>query len=161
VATAMVVAGFGMGLLQPVYTLAVQNVAPRERMGAATSSTIFFRSIGSTVGVAAFGSIMLTRYHTAFDQSMPAHVPPAALPYFANPLLLVQVRPQMEAAFARFPGGSALLQTLFDNVRSSLASGLHLIFVCSATIMVLAVLLHVVLRSEPLTTRVAEPELVG
>ena len=102
----MVIAGLGMGLLQPVYTLAVQNVAPRRQMGAATSSTIFFRSIGSTVGVAAFGSIMLTRYHTAFEQAMPAHVPAAALPYFANPLLLVQVRPQMEAAFARFPGGS-------------------------------------------------------
>jgi EmrB/QacA subfamily drug resistance transporter len=161
VAYGMVISGLGMGLLQPVYTLAVQNVAPRRQMGAATSSTIFFRSIGSTVGVAAFGSIMLTRYHTSFAQSMPAHVPAQALPYFANPLLLVQVRPQMEAAFARFPGGTALLQTLFDNVRASLASGLHLIFVCSAVIMVLAVLLHVVLRSEPLRTRVAEPELAA
>jgi EmrB/QacA subfamily drug resistance transporter len=157
----MVISGLGMGFLQPVYTLAVQNVAPRKQMGAATSSTIFFRSIGSTVGVAAFGSIMLTRYHTAFEQSMPAHVPQAALPYFANPLLLVQVRPQMEAAFARFPGGTALLQTLFDNVRNSLASGLHLIFVCSAAIMALAVLLHLVLRSEPLRTRTVEPELAG
>jgi len=157
----MVISGLGMGLLQPVYTLAVQNVAPRRQMGAATSSTIFFRSIGSTVGVAAFGSIMLTRYHTSFAQSMPAHVPAQALPYFANPLLLVQVRPQMEAAFARFPGGTALLQTLFDNVRASLASGLHLIFVCSAVIMVLAVLLHVLLRSEPLRTRAVEPEMVG
>jgi EmrB/QacA subfamily drug resistance transporter len=157
----MVISGLGMGLLQPVYTLAVQNVAPRRQMGAATSSTIFFRSIGSTVGVAAFGSIMLTRYHEAFAQSMPAHVPAAALPYFANPLLLVQVRPQMESAFARFPGGSALLQTLFDNVRASLASGLHLIFVCSAVIMALAVLLHLMLRSEPLRTRAVEPEMVG
>ena len=161
VAGGMVIAGLGMGLLQPVYTLAVQNVAPRRQMGAATSSTIFFRSIGSTVGVAAFGSIMLTRYHTAFEQSMPARVPPAALPYFANPLLLVQVRPQMEAAFARFPGGSALLQTLFDNVRASLASGLHLIFVSSAVIMSLGVLLHLALRSEPLRTRTVEPEMAG
>ena len=160
VAFGMVIAGLGMGLLQPVYTLAVQNVAPRRQMGAATSSTIFFRSIGSTVGVAAFGSIMLTRYHTAFEQSMPAHVPAAALPYFANPLLLVQVRPQMETAFSRFPGGPALLQTLFDNVRASLASGLHLIFVYSAVIMIAAVLLHLVLRSEPLRTRAVEPELV-
>jgi EmrB/QacA subfamily drug resistance transporter len=159
VAYGMIISGLGMGLLQPVYTLAVQNVAPRRQMGAATSSTIFFRSIGSTVGVAAFGSVMLTRYHNAFERSMPAHVPAAALPYFANPLLLVQVRPQMEAAFARFPGGSALLQTLFDNVRASLASGLHLIFVCSAVIMGCAVLLHLFLRSEPLRTRTAEPEL--
>ena len=161
VAYGMIISGLGMGLLQPVYTLAVQNVAPRRQMGAATSSTIFFRSIGSTVGVATFGSIMLTRYHTAFEQALPAHVPAAALPYFANPLLLVQVRPQMEAAFARFPGGSALLQTLFDNVRASLASGLHLIFVCSAVIMALGVLLHLFLRSEPLRTRAVEPEMAG
>ena len=157
----MVVAGLGMGLLQPVYTIAVQNVAPRRQMGAATSSTIFFRSIGSTVGVAAFGSIMLTRYHNDFTRTMPAHVPAVALPYFNNPLLLMQVRPQLEAAFGRVPGGSALLQTLFDNVRASLANGLHLIFVCSAVIMVIAVLFHAALRSEPLRTRTTEPELTG
>jgi hypothetical protein len=99
----MIIAGLGMGLLQPVYTIAVQNVAPRRQMGAATSSTIFFRSIGSTVGVAAFGSMMLTRYHRDFAQSMPAHVPEVALPYFSNPLLLVQIRPQLDAAFGRVP----------------------------------------------------------
>jgi len=157
----MIIAGLGMGLLQPVYTIAVQNVAPRRQMGAATSSTIFFRSIGSTVGVAAFGSVMLTRYHREFAQSMPAHVPAAALPYFSNPLLLVQIRPQLEAAFGRVPGGAALLQTLLVNVKTSLTSGLHLIFVCSAIIMVLAVSLHLLLRSEPLRTRVVEPELAA
>src|SRR5205085_9073079 len=104
VAAGMVVAGFGMGLLQPVYTLAVQNVAPRERMGAATSSTIFFRSIGSTVGVAAFGSVMLIQYHDEFARSMPPGVPAAALPYFENPLLLVQVLPQLQQIFGRVPG---------------------------------------------------------
>jgi EmrB/QacA subfamily drug resistance transporter len=157
----MIVAGLGMGLLQPVYTIAVQNVAPRRQMGAATSSTIFFRSIGSTVGVAAFGSMMLTRYHRDFALAMPAQVPPMALPYFSNPLLLVQIRPQLDAAFGRVPGGAALLQTLFTNVKTALESGLHLIFVCSAIIMVLAIPLHLLLRSEPLRTRVVEPELAA
>ncbi len=45
---AMIIAGFGMGLLIPVYNVAVQNVAPRKHMGAATASSTFFRSIGST-----------------------------------------------------------------------------------------------------------------
>jgi EmrB/QacA subfamily drug resistance transporter len=161
VANGMVIAGLGMGLLQPVYTLAVQNVAPRQQMGAATSSTIFFRSIGSTVGVAAFGSIMLTRYHSLFELQMPPHVPAAALPYFSNPLMLVQIRPQLEAAFSRAPGGLALLQTLFGNVKTSLESGLHLIFVCSAVIMTAAVLLHLTLRSEPLRTRIPEAEIAA
>lgn len=157
----MIIAGLGMGLLQPVYTLAVQNVAPRKQMGAATSSTIFFRSIGSTVGVAAFGSIMLTRYHNLFAREMPPQVPPTAVPYFSNPLMLVQIRPQLESAFGRVPGGLTLLQTLFDNVRTSLESGLHLIFVCSAAIMVVAVLLHLTLRSEPLRARIPEPEIAA
>jgi predicted MFS family arabinose efflux permease len=161
VAKGMVIAGLGMGLLQPVYTLAVQNVAPRRQMGAATSSTIFFRSIGSTVGVAAFGSIMLTRYHTSFANAVPPQVPARALEYFSNPLMLVQIRPQLEQAFGRFPAGAGLLQTLFDNVKTSLEGGLHLIFVCSAVIMSLAVLLHVLLRSEPLRVRVVEPEPAG
>jgi EmrB/QacA subfamily drug resistance transporter len=157
----MIVAGLGMGLLQPVYTIAVQNVAPRKQMGAATSSTIFFRQIGSTVGVAAFGSVMLTRYHRVFTEGLPPHVPAVALPYFSNPLMLMQVRPQLETAFGRVPGGAALLQKLFDNVRTALESGLHLIFVCSAVIMILAVGLHLALRNEPLRTRAAEPELAA
>src|SRR5207247_8065243 len=97
VAFGMIVAGLGMGLVQPVYTIAVQNVAPRRQMGAATSSTIFFRSIGSTVGVATFGSMMLTRYHQELARAVPDQMPGDLLAYFGNPLLLMQMRPQIEA----------------------------------------------------------------
>jgi hypothetical protein len=148
-------AGLGMGLLQPVYTLAVQNVAPRERMGAATSSTIFFRSIGSTVGVAAFGSVMLMQYHSEFTRSIPATVPPAALPYFENPLLLVQVRPQLEQMFGSTPGGLQLLQTLFMNVKLALMHGLQEIFFWSAVIMSASILLHVFLKRVPVRSHAA------
>ena len=106
----MVVAGLGMGLLQPVYTIAVQNVAPRERMGTATSSTIFFRSIGSTVGVAAFGSVMLTRYHDEFLRLAPPGLPAEAMPYLTNPILLAQSRPELAAIFLKAPGGLAMVQ---------------------------------------------------
>jgi EmrB/QacA subfamily drug resistance transporter len=158
VATAMVIAGFGMGFLQPVYTLAVQNVAPPERMGAATSSTIFFRSIGSTVGVAAFGSLMLTRYHNEFTRTIPAVVPSSVRPYFENPLLLMQVRPQLEQGFGRVPGGAALLQRLLVGVKDALLHGLQEIFFWSAVIMSASVLLHVVLKREPLRARVVRAE---
>jgi EmrB/QacA subfamily drug resistance transporter len=156
VAFGMIVAGLGMGLLQPVYTVAVQNVAPRHQMGAATSSTIFFRSIGSTVGVAAFGSMMLTRYHAEFARTVPAHVPEGLLTYFSNPLLLVQMRPQIEASIAQTPGGLAVLQALFAAVRTSLSDGLELVFFWSAVIMTAAVLVHLALRNEPLRTQMVE-----
>jgi len=159
VALGMIVSGLGMGLVQPVYTVAVQNVAPRQQMGAATSSTIFFRSIGSTVGVAAFGTIMLTRYHSEFASTAPAQVPESLTAFFSNPLLLVQMRPQIEASFSQTPGGLGVLNALFGAVRNSLEHGITEIFFWSAVIMGLAVLVHLALRSEPLRTQMPEPEL--
>ena len=50
---------------------------------------------------------------------------------------------------------------LLIGVAIALESGLHLIFVWSAIIMVLAIPLHLLLRSEPLRTRVVEPELAA
>jgi len=161
VALGMVIAGLGMGFVQPVYTVAVQNVAPRRQMGAATSSTIFFRSIGSTVGVAAFGSLMLTQYHADFARAVPAELPPRLLTYFTNPLLLVQMRPQIEAGFAQVPNGQAISTMLFGAVRTSLSHGLERIFLWSAVIMTASIVLHLMLRSEPLRTRAQEPEVVA
>ena len=109
VVLAMIVAGFGMGLLQPVYTVAVQNVAPRKHMGAATASTAFFRSIGSTMGVAIFGSVLLTSYHHDLTAGIPPGTPPAALKLFSNPLLLAQMRPQLDATFGQSAGRTPAL----------------------------------------------------
>jgi len=151
----MVVAGLGMGLLQPVYTIAVQNVAPRERMGTATSSTIFFRSIGSTVGVAAFGSVMLTRYHDEFLRLAPAGLPAEAMPYLTNPILLAQSRPELAAIFMKTPGGLAMVQPVIASVKTALLHGLQEVFFLGAVLMAVAVLPHLFLRREPLRSRAA------
>src|SRR5258708_35745597 len=95
----MIIVGAGIGIMQPIYTLAVQNVAPLRHMGAATASVQFFRSIGSTVGVAVFGSALLMRYYSHFDGAIHGSTPALALLPFRNPLQLVQIRPRLEATF--------------------------------------------------------------
>ena len=52
------VLGLGLGPSQGLFALAVQNAVPLTRLGVATSSSQFFRQIGSTVGVAVFGAVM-------------------------------------------------------------------------------------------------------
>ena len=146
----MVLSGLGMGFVQPVYTVAVQNAAPREHMGTATASTQFFRAIGSTVGVAAFGSVLLTLYHRSFDAGVPAGTPAALLGNFNNPLMLPMIRPRLEAAVSAYPGGPQLLQKLFDNVKLALAHGIQVIFIAGAVIMFLAVFWNLTLREIPL-----------
>jgi EmrB/QacA subfamily drug resistance transporter len=156
----MVIVGLGIGLIQPVYTLAVQNSAPREHLGAATASTQFFRSIGSTMGVSIFGSVLLTIYKHDFNGAIPNGTPAIALRHFNNPLMLQQIRPQLEAGFGRYPGGEQLLKALLANVRTSLVHGIHAIFLVGAIIMCAAVVLNAFLREVRLKSKMsAEPEI--
>jgi hypothetical protein len=129
-------------------------------MGAATASTVFFRSIGSTMGVAIFGSVLLTGYHRDLMAGIPSDTPAEALKLFSNPLLLEHMRPQLLVAFGNSPGGMQVLQMLLANVRTALLHGLQHIFFASAVIMCLAILLHVALKDVPLRRHHApEPEM--
>src|SRR5580698_9098353 len=157
---AMIISGLGLGLIQPVYTLAVQNAAPREHMGSATASTQFFRSIGSTMGVAIFGSVLLEIYNRDFNQGVPPGTPAIALKPFSNPLMLAQIRPQLEAGFGRYPGGLQLLKVLLANVRIALVRGIHEIFFVGAIIMCGAVVLNLFLKEVRLKGKMqVEPDI--
>jgi MFS family permease len=57
VAAAMFLTGFGMGLSSSPIVVAVQSVVGWERRGVVTGTNMFFRSMGSAVGAAAFGAI--------------------------------------------------------------------------------------------------------
>ena len=67
----MVVLGLGLGIAQPLYTLIVQNAFPPQRLGVVTAATTFFRSIGSTVGVAVFGTVVNNRFSSEYAARLP------------------------------------------------------------------------------------------
>jgi hypothetical protein len=135
-----------MGSVMPVYTLCVQNVAPPANMGAATASVQFFRSIGGTVGVAVYGSILLRTYHANFARNLPPNVPPRVLALLNNPLQL-----QMAAnAPGVKPADLLLIRRLLANVRDALYQGLHHIFIIGAILMVGAVIVNLFLGEVPL-----------
>ncbi len=71
VVTYMLICGLGIGPSQPLYTLAVQNAVDVRQIGQATSSSQFFRQIGSAVGAALMGSLLATSLSTSFSQKMP------------------------------------------------------------------------------------------
>lgn len=158
VVLAMLVAGFGMGLLMPVYTVAIQNAASREHMGAASALPTFFRSIGSTIGVAVFGAVLLLNYQRNFHRDLPAALPSNLREPFANPLNLPQRLPELTRLFSLQPGGLDLLRSLMNDVRTGLVHGINLIFVLSTVIMAVAVVLNLLLRSIPLRHTAPPPQ---
>jgi EmrB/QacA subfamily drug resistance transporter len=66
----MVVIGMGLGQLMQTLTLAAQNSVPASDIGVATSSTMFFRQMGGTLGVAVFISILFNRLPDAIKTSL-------------------------------------------------------------------------------------------
>jgi MFS family permease len=103
----MVVMGIGLGIAQPLYTLIVQNAFPPQRLGVVTSATTFFRSIGGTVGVAIFGTIVNNRFASEYQSQLPeqlksspqfgaflANISPQAL---ISPETITTIRTQLQS----------------------------------------------------------------
>lgn len=63
--------GIGLGPAQTLFSLVIQNAAPGTEVGVATSMSQFSRQMGSTVGVAVFGTFLTH----ALTSELPKHVP--------------------------------------------------------------------------------------
>ena len=55
----MIVVGLGIGVIQPIYTVAGQNAIPTDRLGAGTGAMNYLRAMGSLVGTAVLGAIVI------------------------------------------------------------------------------------------------------
>ncbi|MGH8969070.1 MAG: MDR family MFS transporter [Actinomycetes bacterium] len=73
--TYMLLVGGGLGLVMQVLVLAVQNSVDFREMGVATSASQFFRSIGGTLGVAVYGTILNNRLAANLEKLVPAGAP--------------------------------------------------------------------------------------
>ena len=63
----MTVLGVSIGATMPVSSLAAQNAVDVNDLGAASSMVILFRSVGSTLALAAFGSLYNSRITDSLD----------------------------------------------------------------------------------------------
>ena len=83
--------GLGLGLILQVLIIAVQNSADYADLGAATSGATFFRSIGSSFGVAIFGAVFSNRLASEIVTELRGvRLPPGFSPSAAqaNPVLI-------------------------------------------------------------------------
>jgi MFS family permease len=91
----MVLLGAGMGMVIQVLVLAVQNEAPTEDLGVATSTVTFFRTVGGSVGVALFGALFSSRLGHLLGGAAPEGLTPETIGQLPE-----AQRAQMAGAFA-------------------------------------------------------------
>jgi EmrB/QacA subfamily drug resistance transporter len=71
--------GLGIGPSMSIYTVVVQNAAPRERLGTATSTLTFLRQVGGAVGLAVAGTMFSQSLTTELPKQLAAAHLPASL----------------------------------------------------------------------------------
>ena len=131
----MIVVGAGIGFSMPIVNLVVQNAFSREYLGVATSSTQFFRQIGGTLGVAVFGTLVVTGLQSNLERNLPpdvqAQIPPALLQRLEEPqtLLNESAKVRLRSDFDSVgPEGPALYSTSIAATKQSLADALTVVF---------------------------------
>jgi len=62
-------AGVGMGMTMVPMLIAVQSAVPRDDLGAATSVTQFFRTVGGAIGLSLMGTVMAQRLHAGLSMA--------------------------------------------------------------------------------------------
>ncbi|HET7272576.1 MAG TPA: MDR family MFS transporter [Rubrobacter sp.] len=112
VVLAVVVIGLGLGFSSTSYLVSVQNAVPWNRRGVATSSIVFFRTVGGALGVAVMGALLNAslgeRYRAAVDRAADGDAGLGRLLSDPNALLQPAVRSRIpEAAYSELAGALA------------------------------------------------------
>jgi EmrB/QacA subfamily drug resistance transporter len=112
VVMAVVVIGLGLGFSSTSYLVSVQNAVPWRRRGVATSSVVFFRTVGGSIGVAVMGALLNAslgeRYRAAVDRAAGGDAGLGRLLSDPNALLQPAVRSRIpEAAYSEVAGALA------------------------------------------------------
>jgi len=133
----MLVLGFGIGMVMQVLVLAVQNSVDHREMGVATASTMLFRQVGGSIGIAAFGAI--------FSNRLAQHLPrSASLPRNATPETVNGLPPALHETYVH-----------------AVALALHPVFLVGTAVAFVAFALTWLLREVPLRTARGAGEAAG
>jgi EmrB/QacA subfamily drug resistance transporter len=160
----MVILGLGMGPTMPVFTLASQNAVKMSQLGVVTSLTQFSRSIGSTMGVAIFGSLLSNRFAPAFRGALPpqvaATVPADQLAQLQNPQVLLnpQAAATIRQQFDSFgPQGGQIFDALYGAIKFGLVTALHDVFLLGAVLAGVGIVTVLFLEELPLRKSYGPP----
>ena len=101
VVAAVFVIGLGLGFTSTSYLVSVQNAVSWNRRGSATSSIVFFRTVGGSVAVAVMGALLNAslgaRYEAAVERASGGDADLASLLADPNSLLQPALREQIPA----------------------------------------------------------------
>jgi EmrB/QacA subfamily drug resistance transporter len=155
----MVILGFGVGMSMPITNVNAQNAARKQQIGSVTSSVMFFRNIGSTIGSAIFGVIMTNSLNSGFSGMNMQHFPEKIQVLLKNTQIITNAQ-AVAAIKSQVPKA---YQTYFDSIylqaKDVLSNSIHNVFLFCAGVAVVGLICALFLR-ESYIPAAREPHLL-
>jgi fucose permease len=146
----MIILGGGLGISMPTVNSNVQNAAPVEQLAAATGAMQFFRSIGSTVGSAIFGTIMASAMAKGFMSLDLSAVPESVRSALRDPQVITNTA-VLNQVTSQVPADNAsAVATAVAGAKNVLLGGIHNVFFFCAIIAVVGIVLSVFFKGAPM-----------
>ncbi|HEX8743852.1 MAG TPA: MFS transporter [Thermoleophilaceae bacterium] len=147
-------AGVGVGLLNPVIADVALSVVPKEQSGMASGINDTFRQVGVAVGIAAWGAVFLGRGAEKVEQL--AAGTPAATGDHPRELVEATSSGNLDAALQSFPAGTR--ETVETAAREGFLAGFNEILVLGGGLSILGALLALWLVHERDIDHGTQPE---
>ena len=159
----MIVMGLGLGIAMSAFTVIVQNQYPSHRLGEVTASLQFFRSLGSTIGLAVFGTVLNNQFAANMKTNLAGPLQKfSGSSKLDNPQVLLSPKANgdLHTLFLKAGAqGEQLYQSFMHAVRLSLGTAISDLFLLAAVIAAVGFVVVFFLREDPLRrTHAIDPE---
>ncbi len=155
----MVIFGAGIGVTMPITNMNVQNAAPIEQLASATGASQFFRSIGSTVTSAIYGTIMASTMAKGLLSLDLTGVPETVRASLRNTQVITDPD-ALGAVVAQVPAAqAAAVQNAVAGAKNVLNSGISSVFIFCAVIALTGIAASLFFKGAPMKiVRLGEPK---
>jgi EmrB/QacA subfamily drug resistance transporter len=145
----MVILGLGVGMTMPITNVNAQNAAPKQQIGSVTSTVMFFRNIGSTIGSAIYGVIMTNSLSNGFSGLNMQHLPEKIqemlknIQILTNAQTIATIRSHVPKLYLNY------FDTVYLQAKGVLANSIHDVFLFCIGIAVIGFVCALFLREAP------------
>lgn len=148
----MVILGFGIGIVMPIFSVTAQSAFPESQIGVVTSATQFFKSFGQTIASSILGTIMSTAVTNGLNGLDTTGLPASITSVLKNPNALSGGGDSMKSIAAKLPKEMLpRFMKLIEDIKGILSNSIHDVFVICVVMAILALVVVLFMKEIPLS----------
>jgi MFS family permease len=146
----MIVMGFGLGIVMPIFNVTAQNSVTENQMGVATSSNQFFKYMGQTISGSVLGTVLTSSMTNGLKNMNTGNLPSNVATILKDPNTLSNSE-ALKTIMAKLP--QTLLPEfikVIDKMKQILSGSIHQVFIICIVLAAIGIVSMIFMKEIPL-----------